>query len=128
MSVRDIPATQWEDFLEDFTRSHRAWLATVERLRGGTPSRVVIHDRPLASVTTERQDQQVAAIAVQFQPDSPDTETVRVEKPARLRVDETGAGTARALEIDDGRGECTRIRFRAAPPPEALDGVTPGEV
>ena len=38
------------------------------------------------------------------------------------------AGAARGLEIQDESGECTRIRFRAAPLPEALDGIAPGEL
>ena len=49
-------------------------------------------------------------------------------EPTSVRIDETPDGVARSLEIVDEDGECTRIRFRAAPVPETLDGITPGEL
>jgi hypothetical protein len=45
-----------------------------------------------------------------------------------LSVDETAEGTVRGVEIQDEHGECIRIQFGAAPVPEALDGIAPGEL
>jgi hypothetical protein len=70
----------------------------------------------------------VAEIDIQFQDNSPAHEPIRIERPTSLRVDETAEGTAIGLEIVDEEGECTRIRFRAAPLPEMLDGIAPGEL
>ena len=60
-------------------------------------------------------------------------EAVRAHDPARIipapvaiRAHETPAGTTRAVKIVDAEGSCTRIRFRAAPPSEVLDGIAPG--
>jgi hypothetical protein len=127
MSVREIPSGEWQTFLEQFSRDHRAWLATVERVRGGRRPHVAAAGRPLASVTPEVDTDRIVGIAIEFQQDARDGGAVRVRTPKRLRVDETAQGTARVLEIEDDRGDLTLIRFRAAPLPEALDGLAPGE-
>jgi hypothetical protein len=129
MSVREIPAREWQEYLQQFSREHRAWLATVERVHaGGTPSRVEAVERPLDAVTPEVAARRVVGISIAFQEDPRSGDALHVHTPTHLRVDETSEGSARALEIEDQHGECTRIRFRSAPPPDMLDGIAPGEL
>ena len=128
MSVREIPESQWQDFLAQFSRGHRAWLATVDRVHVGAPSHVDAIERPLGSVTPHVSARRVVGIEIRFQEDSQLREPIRIDAPVTIRVDETAEGVARGLEIQDGDGESTRIRFRAAPLPEALDGIAPGEL
>ena len=128
MSVREIPAADWPEFLDQFSRGHRAWLATVDRLLPGKSRHVEAVDRPLRSVTPEISARRVVRINIRFQEDSQTREPIRIDAPTTLRVDETAEGAARGLEIDDEDGECIRIRFRAAPMPEMLDGIAPGEL
>ena len=128
MILREIPATEWPEFLEDFTRGHRAWLATIERTVPGEPVHVEAAERPLQSVTPEMSANGVVAIEIRFQEDSPGRHAIRIDAPARVRVDETREGTAHGLEILDEAGKCTRIRFRAAPATEMLDGIAPAEL
>ena len=127
MSVREIPETEWQDFLEDFSRGHRAWLATVDRLHSGGGDSVEAVDRPLGSVTPEVSAHRVIGIEIRFQEDGRASEPIVIENPTSVRVDENEIGATRGLEIRDEEGECTRIRFRAAPPSEMLDGIAPGE-
>lgn len=128
MSVRDIPAAEWPVFLEEFSRGHRAWLATVDRVDPGSLRHVEAVERPLRSVTPDMSARRVVGIEIRFQEDSQARDAIRIEAPARLRVDETTEGTAQGLEIQDEDGECTRIRFRVAPLPETLDGIARGEL
>jgi hypothetical protein len=60
--------------------------------------------------------------------DSRGGNVIHIETPTHVRMDQAEAGTARGLEIEDQRGERTRIRFRAIPLPESLDGIAPGEI
>jgi hypothetical protein len=113
MSLREIPVAQWDPFLEEFSREHRAWLASVDRAHPGAPSHVEVRERALRSIETDA----VTGIEIRFQDG-----TVRVEAPKALRVDETGG-----LEIEDWSGERVRLRFRVAEPPGALDGLAPLE-
>ena len=128
MSMREIPEAQWQEFLAQFSRGHRAWLATVDRVHAGAPGHIEAVERPLGSVTTAVSARRVVGIEIRFQEDAHAREPIRIDAPARVRVDETAEGAARGLEIHDEDGECTRIRFRAAPLPEALDGIAPGEL
>jgi uncharacterized protein DUF5335 len=128
MSVRDIPATEWPEFLETFSRGHRAWLATVDRAKSGESGHVEAVERPLSSVTPEVSEGRVVGIEIRFQEDSQAFAAIRIGAPARIYADDTAEGTVQGLEIRNEDGECTRIRFRAAPLPEMLDGVAPGEL
>jgi hypothetical protein len=126
--VREIPEAEWQEFLAQFSRGHRAWLATVDRVHVGAPGGVAAIECPLRSVMLETSARRVVGIEIRFQEDSHAREPIRIDAPIRLRVDETAEGAARGLEIQDEHGDCTLIRFRAAPLPEALDGIAPGEL
>jgi hypothetical protein len=118
VSLREIPVPQWDPFLDEFSREHRAWLASVDRVHPGAPSHVDVRERPLRSIEADA----VTGIEIRFQDG-----TVRVEAPKTLRVDETDEGAARGLEIEDWSGERVRLRFGVAEPPGALDGLAPLE-
>ena len=126
--MREIPESEWQDFLAQFSRGHRAWLATVDRVHVSAPGQLAAIERPLSSVIPEISARRVVGIEIRFQEDSHAREPLRIDAPIRLRVDETAEGAARGLEIQDVNGERTWIRFRAAPLPEALDGIAPGEL
>ena len=126
MSLREIPKEEWAMFLEQFSRDHRAWIATIER--SGLSSHRDIIERRIAGVVPEIHGRQIGAVAIQFQDDAESGTGWRVEAPTRLSADETKDGLVQSLEIEGQDGDCTRIRFRAVAPPEALDGVAPGEV
>jgi hypothetical protein len=127
MTTRSVPAPQWESFLAGFGRAHRAWLTTVETAAQDRVPRVDARWRPLDAVVTIQDRGQLTAIEVYFQDDEMPT-MIHVSNPRALRVEETPEGGERGIEIDDQDGVCTRIRFRTSPLPEALDGLTPGEL
>jgi hypothetical protein len=128
MTMRDVPAPQWPEFLDQFSREHRAWLATIERGHPGAAIQVEVFERPLAAVVPDVTAQGIAGIEIRLQEDSQASQPIRILAPKSVRVDETPRGTAQGLEIVDAHDQPTRIRFRAAPLPEMLDGVAPGEL
>jgi hypothetical protein len=122
MPAIDIPRDQWPEFLDTFSRQHRAWLTTVEPdIRGGTAA------RPLRAVEPVRERGTLAAIEISFAGDS-GGDRVRVENPIALRLHQTAEGADRAIEITDDEGFCTRIGFRTTAPSDMLDGIAPGEL
>ena len=128
MGFRDVPINEWPQFLQDFSRGHRAWLATVDRLSPGAAHPNDVVERPLRSITPEVKANRVVSIEIRFQEGSHAREAVRIDAPSSVRVDETSEGTARGIEVVDENGDRTRVHFRAAPRPEMLDGVAPGEL
>jgi hypothetical protein len=122
MPTIEVPVDEWPEFLEVFSRQHRAWLITVEAPIGG-----VGEPRPLGAVRPERDRGRISAIEVSFAGDS-GADTLRIENPMSVRVRQTAAGADQALEIRDDEGFCTRLGFRAIAQPEMLDGLAPGEL
>jgi hypothetical protein len=128
MSVREIPPREWRVFLEEFSRDHRAWLASVERVSADAECHVEVRDRPLGAVTADTGAPGIAAIQIRFQEDSHAGRAIRVDAPLRLSVEEAPGGAARVLDIENDRGERTRVRLRVVTPPGLLDGVAAGEL
>jgi hypothetical protein len=118
----DIPREQWPDFLDTFSRQHRAWLTTIE------PSVRGIEARPLRAVEPVREGGVLSAIEISFAGDS-GGDTIRVEHPIALRLRQTTEGADQAIEITDDEGFCTRVGFRTTTAPsDMLDGIAPGEL
>jgi hypothetical protein len=122
MSAREIPSWQWPAFLDQFSRTHRAWLATLDE---DDEAPATAH--PLRSVTPFEHNHRVVHIDIRFQDDPRGREPARIRSPVSVHVHETTAGVAQGLEIVDDQGRATRLRFGAATRPEMLDGVAPGE-
>ena len=113
MNVREIPRSQWPAYFDQFSRTHRAWLATIDS--GATaPHRVDAAAHPLRSITPFVYNNRVVHIDIRFQDDEPGHEPVRITCPISIRVEETTEGIAQGLEFTDDKGGPTRLRFRAA--------------
>ena len=124
MPTRDVPRDEWSDFLEGFSRRHRAWLATVDQSADDLAG-AGMATAPLGAVTARRQGRAVSAIEIAFAGDG--HAPLRVENPTAVRVRQTGDGAESGLEIIDDQGVSTRVGFRSTPRPEMLDGLAPGE-
>lgn len=128
MGVREIPASEWRQFLDLFSRGHRAWLTAIDQRSPGGSWLEVRPERPLSSIVPEVRDERVVGIEIRFQEAVGSHDLVRIDAPVELQVEDTAQGTVRMLEIVDAAGEGVRVRFRAAPAPETLDGIAPGEL
>ena len=124
MSVHDIPRSRWADVLEQFSRGHRGWLASVVTVRPGPELMSHTDWRPLDSVTVTPSAGRPSAIRVKFQGGP----TVCVRVPRTLGVDRRDDGAERALEIDNAGGEFVRVVFRATALLEEVDGIAPAEL
>ena len=127
MNVRDIPRAQWPAFLDQFSRTHRAWLATIDADASSADSHNA-DAHPLRSITPFVYNDRVVHIDIRFQDDQQSDDPLRIDAPGTLRVDETWEGIAQGLEIIDSQGISTRLRFRVSPRAEMLHGIAPGEV
>ena len=127
MNSRNIPRAHWPAFLDPFSRTHRAWLATIDSGASAADRQTAVA-HPLRSVTPFVYNDLVVHIDIRFQDDDRSQDPLRITAPGTVRVDETTQGIAQTLEIIDSKGVATRLRFRAAPTADMLDGVAPGEL
>lgn len=126
--TRDLAPSEWKELLEDFSRTHRAWLATIDTVSYGRPARVRIIQRRLRSLVPDTCGDRVMGLEIRFQEKSHLESAVQITAPVTLRVDETPEGDARGLEIVDETGSRTRIRLQTVPSGDVLDGMAPGEL
>ena len=119
MSLHHVPRRSWADTLEEFSRAHCGWLASVATVGPGPALLSHTEVRPLESVTVT----QDGGVRVGFHGGP----TVVVEAPRTLGVDRRDDGAERALEIEAG-AEFVRVMFRATALPEELDGIAPAEL
>lgn len=109
--TRDLAPSEWKEFLEDFSRTHRAWLATIDTVSYGRPARVRIIQRRLRSLVPDMRGDRIMGLEIRFHEKSNVESAVQITAPVTVRVDETPDGDARGLEIVDGTGNRTRIRL-----------------
>ena len=121
MSVHQVPRARWAGALEQFSRAHRGWRASVTTVRPGPELAFRTDWHPLDSVAIARRP---TAILVNFQ----GAPAICVKAPRALAIDTREDGIERALEIDGARGEFVLLSFRVIARPEELDGMAPAEL
>ena len=122
MTVRDVPRSEWSSFLEQFTRAHRAWRATVHGIERGVPV-TWVPSAAIKSVTFER-DVADSIVRLTFV----NGVSLCAPRPCAVRVQEITNGAQSALEVDSADGALIRLAFRATALPEQLDGMAPDEM
>lgn len=122
MRVRDVPPTQWCSFLEQFSREHRAWRATIH----GIERAVAVTRVPSEAIKSITLEQHVPDPIVRLTFVS--GVSLCAPRPCAVRVQEDGDGAERALEVETADGALIRLAFRATARPEQLDGIAPGEL
>ena len=121
-TLRNVPPSEWRPFLDRFSREHRAWIATIHGVVGGTPvTRVPCV--ALKSVTLE-DGVSGPVLRVTFI----NGVSLCATRPCAMRVQQMSNGAECALEVDTADAGFIRLAFRAAALPEQLDGVAPGEL
>jgi hypothetical protein len=122
MMVRDVPPTEWSSFLEQFSSTHRAWLATIHGIeRGVAVTRVP--SQAIKSIALEHQVPN-AIVRLTFV----NGVSLSAPRPSAVRVQETEDGAQYALEVDTADEAFIRLAFRATARPDQLDGIAPGEL
>lgn len=124
MSVHDVRRARWAAVLEQFSRTHHGWLASLVRVYHGSTLAYHTGWYPLAFVTAEEGPTGATTIRIGFQGGP----TVTVGAPRALGIDTRADGAERALEIEAARGDFVRLAFRATARPEEMNGVAPAEV
>jgi Family of unknown function (DUF5335) len=123
MPTREIPASDWREFFDVFSRVHDGWLATLE-VFGDLGAQVEAENLPLRGVTADREGESTSVTLLLGEPEH--RVTHRVIRASHVRLDQTEEGADAALQVESERGETALLRFRTAVLPETVDGIIPG--
>lgn len=122
--TREIARNEWFEFFDGFSRRHDGWLVTIEILDKDVGHQIEAENQKLKGIVAEpRHDPTTIDILIGNSPDGGSTHII--DRPTRVRVEETGEGAEGALEIESKDHGTTLVRFRSSALPESVNGVAP---
>ena len=121
MPVQTIPQTEWNEFLEAFSRRHEHWLATIETHDLETGETVASRFTPLQSIQLDLEDQRNPRINVTVRSDEKEIKHI-LFRPSEVTLEVADDGNDKAIRVVS-LNTVTTVRFRVAASPELLDGV-----
>ena len=124
MAWREIPRTEWEAFLDGFSRQHRGWLVALERSGPHAERDRTLRRLRHVSVEDEHTPRGARRLSVTLDDDAvaDGRLVVRVDSPQRILLEESNGGQHHRLAIE-GPDSFIRLRFRIAASPETVNGV-----
>ena len=121
MAIVNIPQSDWNDFLESFTRQHRGWLIRIETSDLHTKETVTSEFWPLESLVLDLEDEVNPRINLTVK--SGNTESRHILfRPSRVTLYHSAEGADEALAIESVSTRTT-LRFRVAIKAEMVDEV-----
>lgn len=124
MPLIKVPHKEWITFIEDFSRSHHRWYASlIQRATEG--DHLIAENMPLTGVAIITDDKNGNSLVITLG-EGPDNMFRHVLKgPVGISYEETESGAHNALNIECKDGSFTVLKFRSAARPEMLDGLVP---
>ena len=122
MRSREIPATEWRQFTEAFSRQHEGWLVSLftEPQRG--ERQCVARDVPFRGIAAET-DAGGQAVVIMVDGSGNRHLSHTISKPAEIVVEETDEGAEVALSVASEFGTRFTIEFRTPMVVTDVDGV-----
>ena len=125
MKATTIARTEWQSFLDGFSRRHEGWLVTLEVFQPKIGAQVEEHDRALEGLTAELGNgnggKDKIEIVIGGEPRQHVTHTVL--DPVEVSLKHTEDGANHALAIKSANHAMTLLCFRPAQQPEMVDAV-----
>ena len=108
MITRTIPKHEWKDFFDQLSRELIDWEVTVEVLSGDVGAQMLSEGLAFAGITYE--DDKIDMIEIELG-DSVSNQAHNIARPVAVSFESSGNGPKGILEIEDGIGAKTLIRF-----------------
>ncbi len=126
MKTQEINRNQWEEFMNEFSRQHDGWVATVEVQNSGAQGhRIVAQNEPFLGMSAEvgvgGSGRDYVNITVGR--DESGIITHRIISPQRIAFRETDSGAHEGVEVESRDEGKTIVRFSSPARPETLNGL-----
>jgi hypothetical protein len=122
MQTISIPQRDWGSRLDEFSRMHEGWLASLAIMTQPNGELREFRQMPLVGVTAGPSGGITIAVAEA----TGDHVTHTIYSPKQVLLEMTEAGADAALEINSVDGSKAILRFRRTALPESVDGVVHG--
>lgn len=117
--TREIPPTEWREFLDGYSRAHDGWIGTVDVRSPYQHYAPVYVDQRFGGAYLERH-REGDVIMLRM---GSGCATHLVKNVRSIVVEETAGGSHVGLTLYGESENAARLRFRAAARPELLDGL-----
>jgi hypothetical protein len=119
-----IPREQWRFFCDTFSRQHRGWPAVVNIVGANAEPHTEVNFLPFEGVSAVMEDGE-SSISLTLGEGRGQHLTRTIADPARIVVGRciSAACAFEVLEVEDGEGTKTLLRFKAQVLQEMLDGL-----
>jgi hypothetical protein len=111
MATQEIQQNQWTVFLDDFSRQHEGWLASVEVMAADIGAQLEVENLPLEGITVASKQSEPETIAISLGKTPEDHITHTIKDPTHLWLEQAAAGANAALEIESDEVKVL-LRFR----------------
>jgi hypothetical protein len=122
MQTISIPRRDWGSRLDEWSRMHEGWLASLAIMARPNGELREFRQMPLVGVSAEPSGRITIAVAEA----TGDHLTHTIYSPAQVLLEITEEGAHAALEIDSADGRKAILRFKRTALPETVDGVVHG--
>lgn len=122
MATREIPHNEWIQFLNEYSRQHQGWIATVEVKGGNVGDHIEARSMSFRGVTYEEKGTNKGAIDIYLDKGTQSNETRTIVQPSHLRIASDG-GTDKGFEVEAKDGTTTIVRFDRPASPQNVDRI-----
>ena len=123
MTTKEIPRSDWKEFLDSFSREHEGWQANLEVLNSTIGAQKETRNLPLEGISLSSKEGSSPAIAISMGKEPDDHVTHTIPKPTHVWLEQTSEAGDASLEIESEAEGKTLLRFRSALPADMVDGV-----
>ena len=123
MQTRQIPKSEWQAFLDRFSRQHQGWLAKLEIFNPNLGAQIEETGLALAGLTDEWNEAEGNTIMIMAGNERDDHVTHSISNPTEVSLEQTDEGADAALSIKSADGTTALLSFRAAVLPDTVDAL-----
>lgn len=123
MQTRQIPKSEWPEFLNRFSGQHEGWLVTLEVLSQDLGAQIEERGLALKGLSDEWDESEGNTIMIMIGNEPDDHVTHAITNPTEVSLEQTDEGADVALSIKSADGTTALLSFRAAVLPETVDSV-----
>lgn len=125
MQTKNIPQSEWTQFLDNFSRKHEGWLTTLEIFGQDIGAQIEGRELTFEGITDRWDEIEGNSIIIMTGTKPNDHIKHNISHPVEVSLEQTDEGADVALAIKSADASTALLRFRSPMLPEWVDGVAP---
>jgi hypothetical protein len=120
--TREIPRTEWVEFLDRFSQQHDGWLVSLQVFDRDMGAQIIAENVPLRGITADLKDRE-DQISINVGKEEAEHSNHIIENARRIQLQVNAQGAHESLNFESSNGAMTLLQFRVPAVSETVDGV-----